>query len=291
MEIYNFDRNTGLNKYDSYIELLNDYLNLLYFALNSGLCYNTNKNSRLAKVVLKEGKLINYVQTKMGEWDYTKSRFQREVSMDFVLYLFNKTSLFGSMLTMSNLSVTKSHLGIQDTTKKIDFESIISENSFIAYQKHIESYSGNGYISNFTYQEREENALLYNIILKIMEYTKHIKNEINIINKGKNLSLLLQSGELKLSQLSENDKQIYEYVINYDKVANPNLNPSLENFCDNINWVSEKQLKYKCNNTDDPINITSIINPYTGKSESTIIIDYANSKEFIEPNKKIIKLH
>ena len=93
------------SKFDSFNLLIDRYYALLFFTLGkSGITYSTGRNGILAKVRFEERGFINYVQPCIGKWNYKDPKYQRSVSPDFVLYLFNNLCMAESLYRINELS-------------------------------------------------------------------------------------------------------------------------------------------------------------------------------------------
>ncbi len=93
------------SKYDNFNLLLNDYLRLLFYTLaKNGIVYSTKRNGILARVVFADGVFINYVQPSIGKWDFEDRKYQRVVSLNFVLYLFNEMCMANTLHEVNYLA-------------------------------------------------------------------------------------------------------------------------------------------------------------------------------------------
>ena len=80
--------------FDNFDLLFEKYCQILFYALDKGgITYSTNRNGLLAKTMVGENGFVNYVQSSIGKWDFDNEKLKRNVSPDFVLYLFNNMCL------------------------------------------------------------------------------------------------------------------------------------------------------------------------------------------------------
>lgn len=157
------------SKYDELEDLFNDYIRLFFYTIyNEGITYTTNRNGLLAKVVYQSGYFINYVQPKIGEWDFLNPQYQRVVSLDFVLFLFNETCM-GGVLPYLNSEGNEDILSI-------NMFDIIRDVQMLSYNRQLDANGLPNALNNYSNQDIERVIFQYTVISKILEYARPFKD-------------------------------------------------------------------------------------------------------------------
>ncbi|MCM1052685.1 MAG: dipeptidyl peptidase 3 [Ruminococcus sp.] len=205
------------SKYDSFDLLLNDYLKLLFYTLSkNGIIYSTERNGILARVQFVDGIFINYVQPSVGKWDFENSKYQRIVSLNFVLYLFNEMCMANALYRINYLAEPYDLNNLDYAIKdEIDLSEVNIPNIVKRYNEFMhEAYlKDKGLANKFdSYSEKEINeiVLLYNILTRVLLYSAGFKNVLDNIRSANELQTQMSKGQITFEDLSEQQQDLLE---------------------------------------------------------------------------------
>lgn len=294
-------------KFDNFETLINSYFSLLFDTLTKdAIVYSTGRNGILAKVEFdsSKGGFVNYVQSSIGKWNYSDLKYQRNVSPEFVIYLFN------------NLNMNKAYNAVNsrndyfDEPMKFNTNNQVVEGTFIRdlsmagiielHEKHMAEYAKkmNGEPNKYDQFKPTEVVMvktLYELIGSVCKLSKNFWNFQNYLERAEELRANVASGKLEYESLSQEEEELY-----LDFYPNDDYYLSLGILNNSIREQAAQELikKYKqkrslerqgktstgINSYDDPISIVPYGNDmgeeYYGDSDFVAIIDYSNAKEF-----------
>lgn len=292
------------SKFDNYQDLIDKYYALLFFSLTkNGITYSTNRNARLAQVKTCENGFINYVQPSIGKWDYENQKYQRFVSPEFVLYLFNNICMAESLYEINALAESI-RLGKNQTLypNGIDLNEFNVGNIIKLHESYAEEFFKyqNGYPNDYLNIPKSKIVLVnlfYSLVEQVTKFSeKYVKYQMQLIRKM-NLKEDLKAERIDYEDLSEKDKELVHddyYTEEYDW-DNPNVYLSLGCFNNSIrkkavealykrqqkNCSQDKQDVAKLQEVRDPILIREDDESEMGYRAK---IDYMNAKEFEQGN-------
>ena len=299
------------SKFDSFDLLFERYMALLFFTImKSGISYSTERNGVLAKVRFEERGFVNYVQPCMGKWDYDDPKYQRLVSPDFVLFLFNNTCMAESLYRINELVEP---IWLDDRNRifpeGIDLDEFSVKSIIEDHEEYMEEYFKfqNG-IPNYYEQIPKGKIklieLLYSLLEKVAKYSKDYAEHHSECMLVKQIKENLEKGILSYDDLTENQRDLLSnetYNGTYESC--PHFYLSLGYFNENIKehvltelykmYQQKKQQKnhLQCSETsyDDPI---IAYEDYYGEYMCgfNVKIDYENAKEFDYENNPKIKM-
>ena len=297
-------------KYDDVETLVNSYLSLLIEALtNGGIVYSTGRNGTLARIELDAEKgFINYVQPSIGKWNYTDVKYQRVVSPEFVLYMFNNNCLkrtFESVQARNDIlnkqmKFNSKNQSIDGTFfKDLNMETIIKRKN--EYQEeYFKKQNGEpNSFDRFNSNEIRIVSLLYEIIKNVIKYSKDFSDFQTNLEIANNLREKINNDTIAYSSLTEQQQMLVDEL--YD---DEDYYMSLGFFNNSIRKQVAKHLvkiqKQKrrlsklggdissISAYDDPVSIidgeAELEFDYFGDDSFTIIVDYSNAKEFSSQN-------
>ena len=290
------------SKFDDFNQLIDRYYAMLFFTLTkSGITYSTGRNGILAKVKVEEKGFVNYVQPCIGKWNYNNPKYQRFVSPEFVLYLFNNYCMANCLCEINKLSEPVQINSTQQIIPDgIDLDEFSVNHIIQMYEQYAnEYYKSQNEQPNYYSQIPQSNIafvnLAYSLIERVTKFSKsYVEHQMKVI-KADELRQDLKDGIISYDELTEEQTDLLHddyYTGEYD-YSNSNNYLSLGSFNNNIRNHAIKQIfvrqeklrKLKKNAKDedlstmevynDPISISS---DYYGKYEAEI--DYKNAKEF-----------
>ena len=299
-------------EFDNFETLINSYFSLLFDTLTKdGITYSTGRNGTLAKVELdtNKGGFINYVQPSIGQWDYNNPKYQRIVSPEFVLYLFNNLCLLETYEKVNFRSKTwneKMKFNSQNQSINGVFFKDLSMSSIIELHKYHQEEKlkkHNGLPNKFDQIKTNEIYTvdtLYNLIGAVVEYAKDFYDFNIKLKRAEQLRTEEKAGKIDFETLSEQDQELLT-----DFYEDEEYYMSLGFFNNSIRrQVAKKLVKLqlqkkkasrlgidlnKISTYDDPICLTQEEceeeNEYYGYGENIAIISYKDAKEF--PSSKI----
>lgn len=217
---YEEELGTGVpgSKYDSFEALLNDYLILLFYALSkNGIVYSTNRNGILARVQFVDGQFVNYVQPAIGKWDFKDERYQRIVSLDFVLYLFNETCMAQVYQELNYLAepqdLSKLDYNSHDSFDLEDFsiEQIVNNYNMITHEQFLASKGLPNKLDSYSTKDIEEMLLLYSIMTKVIAYSEDFRKYQETKKEADMLRNSLKNREILYGDLTDKQSDLLEY--------------------------------------------------------------------------------
>ena len=238
-------------KFDNFETLINSYFSLLFDTLTKdAIVYSTGRNGILAKVEFNSSKggFVNYVRSSIGKWNYSDLKYQRNVSPEFVIYLFN------------NLNMNKAYNAVNSRNDYFDEPMKFNTNNQVVEGTFIRDLSMAGII------ELHEKHMA--------EYAKKMNGEPNKYDQFKPTEVVMV-------------KTLYELIGSVCKLSKKfwDFQNYLER-AEELRESVERQGKTSTgiNSYDDPISIVPYGNDmgeeYYGDSDFVAIIDYSNAKEF-----------
>lgn len=281
------------SKYDDFELLINNYYALFaYTLMKGGITYSTNKNGILAKVILNNEGFTNYVQPSIGKWNYEDKKYQRRVSPDFVLYLFNNYCLSNTIQRINDLSEPIE----LSSTKQILLNSIDLNEFYISY-----------IIKKYQECEKEKSddffiiKSLYEITKKITLYSESFAEYQEKVAELSALKEKIAKGEKTYYDLNCDEEELMNYE-EFDAIENGMYlslgflnNEIRKKAIEELYKITEKRnfelMKASENEmilqdeVNDPIQISI---DYDG--EYDIEIDYNGSKEFMKDKKQSLNL-
>lgn len=289
------------SKFDNFNDLIDKYYALLFFTLaKSGITYSTGRNAILAQVRLQENGFVNYVQPCIGKWDYDDEKYQRLVSPEFVLYLFNNLCMSESLYRINELVEP---VQLSDSKQLYPNGIDLSEFSVSSILTLHEEYAN----EHFKYKTGQPNNyseipsskitcvnLLYSLIERVTKFSKKYVEHQMLVIKANDLKQDLANNVISEDELSEeqqnliddecyNDEYTEEYCPNYylslGCFNNIVRNQALEQIykrqekLNKLSEMSEEEVLALTQHYNDPIIVT-----YDYEYEAEI--DYKNAKEF-----------
>lgn len=205
------------SKYDNYDLLLNDYLKLLFYTLTkNGIVYSTERNGILARVKYVDGFFINYVQPSIGKWDFEDSKYQRIVSINFVLYLFNEMCMANTLYHLNYLAepydLSDLNFATRDSVDLTDVSAatIMERFNELTHEAYLKSKGLANNLDNYSKKEIEEINLLYDILSRVLLYTSDFKTILDNIKKANELKTKIELEEVDFEDLSEPQQELLE---------------------------------------------------------------------------------
>ena len=303
-------------QFDNFETLINSYFSLLFDTLTKdAIVYSTGRNGILAKVELdfSKGGFVNYVQSSIGKWNYSDPKYQRKVSPEFVIYLFNNLNMnktynavnnrneyFDEPMKFNNYNQAVEGVFIRDLSMAGIIE--LHEKHMIEYAKKI-----NGQLNKYDQIKPAEVVMvrtLYELIGSVCKLSKKFWEFQNYLERAEELREGVDFGKIEYESLNQEEEELYlDFYPNDDYYLSLGV---LNNF---IREQAAKELikKYKQKRSlerqgkilsditsyDDPIGIVPYGNEtnqeYYGDSDFVAVIDYSHAKEFpINSNKIII---
>lgn len=293
------------SKFDNFNDLIDKYYALLFFTLvKSGITYSTEINAILAQVKIQENGFVNYVQPCIGKWDYTDKKYQRLVSPEFVLYIFNNLCMSESLYRINELAEP---IQLSETKQLypigIDLSEFSVSNIITLHEKYANEY--------FKYQNGEPNDymnipsekiafvnLAYSLIERVTKFSKEYVEYQMLVIKASELRQDLAQDKISYDELSEEQQNLIDdECYNEEYIAEYCPNHYLSLGCFN-NFVRKEVLKqlYKQQEKIKKLNETSkgnnpalmegyndpiiVVEDYDGEDEYEAHIDYKNAKEF-----------
>ena len=288
------------SKFDNIDLLIDSYYALLFFALEDGIAYSTERNGIIAKVKVEARGFINYVQPCIGKWDYKNPKYQRNVSPDFVLYLFNNICMEESFYRINQLSLKKfsvtneSDLEDFNDNNEIDLDNFTVNNIIKKHQEYQEEYFKlqNGQPNYYNKIEKEWLKFInlsYVLIEKVFKYSKEFADHQLVAAKAHELRQNVENGVIDYNQLDELEQKLVDIDINYgdDYYEEYSLRLGCFNNCIRSHAIAELyKLQEKSTVTDnivydDPV---FVISHDSEGTDLEVIIDYTGAKEFEKSN-------
>lgn len=305
-------------EFDNFETLINSYFSLLFDTLTkSAIVYSTRRNGILAKVELdaSKGGFVNYVQSSIGKWDYSDPKYQRNVSPEFVLYLFDNLSMniaynivngrndyFNEPMKFNSNNQSVEGVFIRD----LSMAGIIE-----LHEKHMGEYAKkiNGEPNKYDQIKPIEVVTvrtLYELIGSVCKLSKEFWDFQKNLERAEELRAKVESGKIEFESLNEEEEKLY-----YNFYPDEDYYLSLGILNNSIRQQAAQELKKKykqkrnlerqgktlpgITSYDDPISISPYdeTGEYYGESDF-VVIDYSNAKEFGTDTNKIMiggKLH
>lgn len=301
-------------RFDDFDTLINTYFTLLFDTLTKdGMVYSTGRNGLLARIELdhRKGGFVNYVQSGIGQWNYNDPKYQRVVSPEFVLYLFNNLSL---LYAYDNINL-KSDLLNENTKFNQKNQSVdgvflrdLSMNGIIQlHEHHLTEYNKqqNGVPNTFSQIKPEEIQMvnaLYDLVGSVVKYSGEFYEFHKQLEQAEVLREEVDSGKIDYYSLTDKQDRLYSFEEDEEHymslgylnnsirhgVANELIRIQKQKYNAERNGLSSKSIS----RYDDPIGITA---GYDGTDDSIYddgeyfaVISYKDGKEF--PNKRVIDL-
>lgn len=292
------------SKFDNFNDLIDKYYALLFFTLKDGITYSTDRRGILAKVIVQDNGFVNYVQPSIGKWDYTDEKYQRLVSPEFVLYLFNNLCMSESLYRINELAEPIQLSSNQQLYPNgIDLDEFNVSKIISLYEQYAEEYFKyqNGQPNNYSEIPRSKIDfvnLAYSLIEKVTKFAKDYVDHQMMVIKATELKQDLENGVISYEDLTEEqqnlvDDEYYDEVCDMDSynmnyylslgfLNNSIRNHAIEEIYKRQNKVSnlvetkENSLALK-QIYDDPISVEL---DYDDENEYTANIDYKGAKEF-----------
>lgn len=302
-------------QFDNFEVLINSYFSLLFDVITKdGIIYSTGRNGILAKVELdyRKGGFVNYVQPSIGKWDYSDPKYQRKVSPEFVLYLFNNINMIHiyNDVNLRNDYVNEP-LKFNNQNQMLDgvFVKDLSMTGIInLHEKHKIEYNKkkNGEPNIYDQIKPSEISMinaLYELVGSVVKNSKEFWEFQTKLEKAEMLRDFVDKGIKKFEELSEEEQELFS-----DFYADEYHYPSLGYLNNSIRSKAAEELLKRCMQVrnfeikgqnfsnvspyEDPIGITlSDVDDdldYYGDSDYNVAIDYSGAKEFpSDINKKI----
>lgn len=289
------------SKFDSFNMLIDRYYALLFFTLaKSGITYSTGRNGALARVRFEEKGFVNYVQPCTGKWNYNDPKYQRVVSPDFVLYLFNNICMAESLYRINELSEPIQINGREQVIPEgIDLNEFSVSNIIKLHEEYEEEYFKykNGQ-PNYYEQISKSNLafinLSYSLLERVTKYSREFAEHQVMVAKATELKQDVENGAIDYYKLNEKEQELVDesyYSGEFDACPEYYLSLGYFNNCirkhalEQIYSQKKKMDKLKgavspneletLGVYDDPIAVE-----YDGYDELEGTIDYANAKEF-----------
>lgn len=237
------------SEFDDFDTLINTYFSLLFYAITShGIVYSTGRNGLLAKVVLVQsrGEFVNYVQSDIGQWNYTDPKYQRLVSPEFVLYLFNNNNLLNAYLDLNKESSINC-LSIKKIIEEYDIKTSLAG---LGITEHL--------IENVDYIN-----ILYVLVMRIIEFSKEFYDSYLLDFESTSEGPILSLGNLN-------------NYINREAVNRLVAIQKAKDNCTDKNGLSRESISQY----DDPVKVVKMIDEDEYDDEDCIVISYADGKEF-----------
>lgn len=266
------------SKFDNFNLLIDRYYALLFFELlRNGITYSTGRNGILAKVKFENRGFVNYVQPCIGQWDYENTHFQRLVSPDFVIYLFN------------NLCMAESLYRINKLSNPVDLNEFSVSFVINMHEKYADEYFKLSMGQPNCYDKISESRiaqinLAYSLLEKITKYSKDFAEHQIKVEMAKKIRKDIKNGILTYATLSDKQSELIDnYVDDYESDSVHYLSLGCFN-----NYIRNKALHqlYIHQGTEYDFNDPIIVyEEFDAESEYDVKINYENAPEF-DANKK-----
>ena len=208
-------------QFDNFETLINSYFSLLFDTLTKdAIVYSTGRNGILAKVELdsSKGGFVNYVQSSIGKWNYSDPKYQRKVSPEFVIYLFN------------NLNMNKTYNAVNNRNEYFDepmkfnnynqaVEGVFIRNLSMAgiielHEKHMTEYAKkmNGELNKYDQIKPAEVVMvrtLYELIGSVCKLSKKFWEFQNYLERAEQLREDVDSGKIEYESLNQEEEELY----------------------------------------------------------------------------------
>ena len=303
-------------KFDNFETLINSYFSLLFDTLTKGsIVYSTGRNGILAKVELDPSKsgFVNYVQSSIGKWNYSDPKYQRNVSPEFVIYLFNNLNLnkaYNEVNNRNNYFDEPMKFNTNNQTVEGVFIRDLSMAGIIElHEKHMTEYAKkmNGESNKYDQIKPAEVVIirtLYELIGSVCKLSKKFWEFQNYLERAEGLRASVDSGKIEYESLNQEEEELYLSFYPHDDYY---LSLGILNNSIREQAAQELIKKYKQKRSlerqgktltgitsyDDPISIVphgyETSEEYYGDEDFIAVIDYSNAKEFpTNINKNII---
>lgn len=261
------------SKFDNFNLLIDRYYALLFFELlRNGITYSTGRNGILAKVKFENRGFVNYVQPCIGQWDYENVQFQRLVSPDFVIYLFN------------NLCMAESLYRINELVNPVNLDEFSVSFVINMHEKYENEYFKLRMGQPNCYDQISESRvaqinLAYSLLERITKYSKDYAEHQIKVEEANKIKKDIKNGVLTYDILTAKQSELIDnYVDDYE--SDPVHYLSLGCFNNYIRNKALQQLyvrqgaEYVFN---DPI---IVYEDFDAESEYDVKINYENAPEF-----------
>lgn len=290
------------SKFDDFETLINCYLSLLIESLvRDGITYSTGRNATLARIEIDSKKgFVNYVQPFMGKWDYTDTKYQRIVSPEFVIFIFNNHCLMDSYLSsISRNDILNQQIKFNSNNQSIDgvfFKDLNIETIIDKKMKYQQEYYKKQQGEPNVYDSINPDEIgivntLYELIRCAIKYSKNFADFQIKLKEADSIRRKVDEGLLDYGSLTDAQFELYDDVYEDEEHY-----MSLGNLNNSIRGQAVKQLvameKYKTSGSitkfEDPISFTSE-EPEQGidyfiDDQYYCIVDYSTGKEFLSSN-------
>ena len=293
--------------FDDIATLVDSYLSLLIEALtNGGIVYSTGRNAILARIEMDVDKgFVNYVQPAICKWNYTDPKYQRSVSPEFVIFMFNNTCLRHSFqLAQARNETYGTEMKFNSKNQSIDgtfFQELNMETILEKHKAYQEEWFKKQIGEPNKYDMLNPNTikvveLLYKLIESVINHSKNFSNYQKALEEFNNLNMGLENGSIDYNSLSSEQQEFIEYFDYEDDKYRMNLGcfnnsirKEVEKYLISIQKKKNRLLKKgmdvsSIDNYDDPISIIDgdclDFDSYGDDLDCSIIVDYSNAKEF-----------
>ena len=286
------------SKFDDFETLINCYLSLLIESLvRNGITYSTGRNATLAKIEIDSKKgFVNYVQPFMGKWDYNDPKYQRIVSPEFVIFIFNNGCLIDSYVSsFSRGEILNQQIKFNSHNQSIDgtfFKDLNIETIIDKKMKYQQEYYKKQQGEPSTYDSINSDEIgivntLYELIRCAIKYSKKFADFQTELKEADAIRRKIDEGIVDWDSLTDAQFELCDNVYEDDEHY-----MSLENLNNSIRGQVVKHLavmkKHKTSGSitefEDPISFT-IEEPeqgvdYFSDDQYYAIVDYSTGKEF-----------
>ena len=318
MRNYNTHDIVNLSKFDNFELLKNRYFALLFYTLTTGgITYSTGRNGVLAQVKIDERGFINYVQPCIGKWNFKNTKYQRRVSPDFVLYLFNNHCLTECLFRINELSepiqVNSSYkIELQGIDiEKFSIAEIIKKYELIETEEYKYKNGLPNNYNSFSPVEIQITKLFYSLIERVIIYSREFAEHYAKTIRAKELRSEIDNGTIEYDNLTEEEQDLVRDDYDYPDDPDNDYFLTLGRLNDKINIHAAKALirkfrkmkKLKVTSEelssldmyDDPISADYYNDEWSDNNddddeytdETSLKIDYTNAKEFLSDYKEI----
>ncbi len=289
--------------FDNFDLLFEKYCQILFYTLDKGgITYSTNRNGLLAKTMVGENGFVNYVQPSIGKWDFNDEKLKRNVSPDFVLYLFNNMCLSYCFNQINFLGEpTKTQNANYFISNGVDLDLYKADSIIKTYEKVQNELHKSlvGEPNNYDQIPKWKLKYIEQFYLLLQKITNYSSVYAYVFNRNLHF---LELQNMDYDHLSEKEKELVDDGFNYDDQFYPSLgcfNNFIRKFAiKNLYKMQEQRKKYLdesnsnevslLDNYQDPISVHSC-DDYG--DDLDIKIDYSNSKEFDYDDRTKIKIN
>ena len=302
-------------RFDDFDTLINTYFTLLFETItDDGMVYSTGRNGLLARVELdhRKGGFVNYVQSDIGQWNYDDSKYQREVSPEFVLYLFNNLSL---LYAYDNINLNNDLLNgktkFNKKNQSVDgvFFKDLSMNGIIQlHEEHLNEYNKKqeglpNFFDEIKSGEFHMVNALYDLLSSVVKYSSQFYEFHKQLEQADELRKDVDSGKIDFYSLTDMQNDLYNLEEDEEHYMSLGY---LNNFIrqgvahELIKVQKQKKnaernglLSISISQYDDPIEIVEFFDEESDESiysdgEYFAVISYNGGKEF--SNKRVVDI-